>query len=226
MLLDLVFDHADVLIEQPRIARGVPLGFERELLLELRFGLLAAALLGLFARTFLGRFALALRLLLAFASHTLALGLRLALAALLLGFLGRDAVAFLLLGLLAGAPIGGHSLLLALGRLAPLTLLTLLLRPRLPRRFLARGLLPLDGRLIDDHALNRRRGCHGHARPLDPPREPDDDGRRDCHVQRERPDDGSLVLADEAHSRASAPPFALGAAGIGLEPDLRRAGLL
>jgi hypothetical protein len=192
----------------------------------------AAALLGGGALALSRGFALAFRGRVAFRLlPRLALAL-LARHLLLLALGSRGAIALFLRRLLAGARRVGDSLLLALlgellllGRVAALLLRALLPLPLLARGRVACLLIALERRRIDDDALNRRRGHRG-ARS---PRQLDADGepRDDCDVQHQGPDHGSVVLLHGSHRHASAcsrPP--LGSRGIGLEADLRGAGLL
>ena len=178
MLLDRALDHADVLIEQPRRARGVRLGLGRDLRLQLRLGLLRAGAARP-ARARLSASSVSRR---ACASRSAcACSSRRCCSA----FSAATRSCFLALRFLARALLVGDALLLALlreplllGGLAPLAVLALLALPFLARGFVALGLLALDGRLIDDDSLNRRRGDDRHARPLDAPWEADDDGRQ------------------------------------------------
>src|SRR5918993_592589 len=197
--LDLTFDAEDVLIEQAGLACRVRFGLGRNLRLELRLGRLLAALRGQLARPLIGLLALALRL-------RFALGSGLLVAPLLGGLLGGDTLRFLARIFVTRALRVRNALLLALrrhalllGRLTALPLRALLLLPLLARGFLARCSFSLDGGLVDNDPLNRRRRGDRHARPLHAPWQPDGDDRGGCDVQRERPYDGPFVLANEAH---------------------------
>ncbi len=116
---------------------------------------------------------------------------------------------------------------LLLGRFATLAVLALLALALLSRGVLARLLLALDRRRVDDRADDRRRRyLHGAAAGATGC--PSMRTASDCDVQRQRPNDRLPCVGHEAHLplKSAASRVALGIVRIRLEADLRGTGLL